>query len=134
MCILNSRSNIGIGEIMHQEDENTINPLLRKYLDDIQEMLQGDQGVALWWVLTALRGPDSPDDLAYKGRTTGRIRSAAFPGLITRDGDEMKIGSVSDYVYADAQKGLIGDYYMGASLHFKGHVLSASHVLRIHEK
>lgn len=69
---------------------------LRSDLDKIAKLLRGENGGALWDVLTAMRGPDSPSERpnmppdqaarAYKGRRdrkykTGEIlRAVALPG------------------------------------------------------
>ncbi len=52
---------------------------LRAALDQIQEMLDGQNySMDLWNILTALRGPDSRNK-KLKYATTALIRSAAFP-------------------------------------------------------
>lgn len=118
---------------MNQEDENTANPLLRKHLDDIQEMLKGNQGVKLWWVLTALRGPDDPSDCDCKRDTTARIRSAAFPELISRSEGTVKIGNSFEYLYVDAESGPVYVGSVDTATHFRGHVWAASSALKINK-
>ena len=53
---------------------------LREHLDLIDQWLSepSEHAVALWNVLTALRGPDSRND-PMKSATTAVIRAAAFP-------------------------------------------------------
>jgi len=54
--------------------------LLREQLDVIDRMLSGPGGGDLWLVLSALRGPDTPDHDYFKKATyTIPIRRAAFP-------------------------------------------------------
>lgn len=69
--------------------------LLRKHLNQIQEMLLSDVGPQLWDVLSALRGPDVKH-YDYKHATTEILRSAAFPSLPYR-----RIDLPATFAYAD---------------------------------
>lgn len=45
-----------------------------------------DEILSLWWVLTALRGPDVPDENHLKESTTEIIRASTLPHVMQRIG------------------------------------------------
>lgn len=57
---------------------------LRQVLDVVDSALVKQDGEArkLWWVLTALRGPDDENKYSLKQSGTVPIRRAAFPKLV----------------------------------------------------
>ncbi len=64
-----------------------MSPKVRNVLSQIDQVLMGldVDAVALWDVLTALRGPDTPSLWSWKVKTTSRIRAAAFPETAIQD-------------------------------------------------
>lgn len=60
-------------------------PTLETVLAQIDQWLNTPGlGVSLWRVLTALRGPDKPDESDWKETTTCVVRTRAFPQVAAR--------------------------------------------------
>lgn len=88
---------------MSQYQIHPVNPKLRAILDQIDDVLAGDDtetSVQLWDVLSALRGPD------YRGNkdaTTNYIRHAAFPKMASLPSTD----SIRSYCGANARVNMI---------------------------
>lgn len=87
----------------------------RKYWED----LDFDERRSMWYILTALRGPDADDSYAMKNLTTGRIRYELFGVKLAREIQ----GSWANVT--PPKKKWPDTKHLNASSHFLGHIYSA---------
>jgi len=57
---------------------------LKKWIDYTKKALEGEEGIPIWSIMTAMRGPDD-ENYTLKKETTARIRFAVF-GRAPHDG------------------------------------------------
>ena len=75
----------------------------------------------VWWIMTAMRGPDEPEAVFLKERVTEKIRWAAFGSIAPAAASPGKI-PIRDFQ---------GEGFYLKHSHFRGHSLHAAEILGV---